>query len=244
VRKMTLSLALFAFVASAGSHPSSGATWQSASVANSAISVDRMPPDMRAAYLQSIRTELRAHGYTPTRSGNTSRKDLTAAIRHYQRDAGLTIDGMATKELLDHLMFALPKIYAVRGRLPRESAPKTDPNIAVRRTGSVAPRVRSNGGLMPGFKGLPREPVIARKLPSPAKPPTQSPLRAGGSGVVTQLQQHLAALGYYHGKIDGVVDENFATAVRQYQKDKKLPVTGVIDGPLLNAILPRTKAPE
>lgn len=241
---MMPTLALFALVASAGSPPTIGATWQSASVANSAISVDRMPPDMRAAYLQSIRTELRAHGYNPTRSGTAGRKNLAAAIRHYQRDAGLTVDGTATKELLDHLMFALPKIYAGRGRLPREAAPKSGPNIAVRRTGPIAPRVRSNGGLMPGFKGLPREPVIARKLPSPAKPPAPSPRRAGGSGVVTQLQQHLAALGYYQGKINGIVDENFATAVRKYQKDKNLPVTGVIDGPLLNAILPRTKAPE
>lgn len=240
MRKMTLTLALFALVASAGSHPSTGATWQSASVANSAIPVDRMPPDMRAAYLQSIRTELRAHGYTPARSGNANRKDLAAAIRHYQRDAGLTVDGMATKELLDHLMFALPKTYAGRGQRRRATAPK----IATRRARPAAPRIRSNGGLMPGFKGLPREPVTARKLPSPSKTPTQPTQRTGGSGVVTQLQQHLASLGYYRGKIDGVVDEEFATAVRKYQKDKKLPVTGVIDGPLLNAILPPTKTPE
>lgn len=241
---MRLTLALFAIAMSAGPHPSIGATWQSASLGNAVISVDSMAPDMRAAYLQSIRIELHAHGYTTPRLGKAGRKELAAAIRHYQRDAGLTVDGMASKELLDHLMFALPKIYAGRRQRRQEAAPDTVPNIVARRTEPIAPRVRSNGGLMPGFAGLPREPVIARTLPPPSESFIQAPPRTGGSGVVTQLQQHLKSLGYYRGKIDGVFDDEFATAVRKYQKDEKLPVTGVIDGPLLNAILPRTNTPK
>jgi peptidoglycan hydrolase-like protein with peptidoglycan-binding domain len=35
-----------------------------------------------------------------------------AAIRRYQRDAGLPVDGVASRELLDHLKFVLPKTYA------------------------------------------------------------------------------------------------------------------------------------
>ena len=244
MRKMIPTLALFAVAVSAGPHPSIGATWQSASLGNAVISVDSMTPDMRAAYLQSIRTELHAHGYDTAPSGKAGREELGAAIRHYQRDAGLTVDGMASKELLDHLMFALPKVYAGRRQQRRATAPNTVPNtipnIIARRAEPIAPRIRSNGGLMPGFAGLPREPVIARKLPPPSKALTEPPPRTGGSGVVTQLQQHLKSLGYYRGKIDGVFDDEFATAVRKYQKDKKLPVSGVIDGPLLNAILPRT----
>jgi peptidoglycan hydrolase-like protein with peptidoglycan-binding domain len=240
VRIFKTSLVLFALAASAGSHPSSGAPWQSASLGNAVISVDRMAPDMRDAYLRSIRTELQAHGYSAAQSGKIGRAALAGAIRHYQRDAGLPVDGMASKELLDHLMFALPKIYA--GRRPQHL--ETAPEVVARRTEPVRPRARSNGGLMPGFKGLPREPVIARTLPSPSKPLSQPSPRTGGSGVVTQLQRHLASRGYYHGKIDGVFDDEFAVAVRKYQKDKKLPVTGVIDGPLLNEILPHTTPTE
>ncbi len=236
MRNFSLSLVLFALAASVGSDPSGAATWQSASLGNAVIPVDRMAPDMRAAYLQSIRTELQAHGYTPAASGTAGREALAAAIGRYQRDAGLPVDGIASKELLDHLMFALPKVYA--GKPPHRS--KAAPKRVTRRAAPVGPRLQSNGGLMPGFRGLPREPVIARALPAPAKPRAQPTPRVGGSGVVTQLQRHLASRGYYQGKIDGAFDDDVAAAVRKFQKDEKLPVTGVIDGPLLNAILPQT----
>ena len=73
MRNFSLSLVLFALAASVGSDPSGAATWQSASLGNAVIPVDRMAPDMRAAYLQSIRTELQAHGYTPAASGTAGR---------------------------------------------------------------------------------------------------------------------------------------------------------------------------
>ena len=240
MRNTRIPLALITLLASAGLYPSDAATAQSASRGATVISVDRMAPDMRAAYLKSIRAELRAHGYGAAASGNIGRKDLGDAIRRYQRDAGLTVDGMASKELLDHLMFALPKVYAGH----RRHRAGTPPEIAALPAEPAAPRARSNGGLMPGFEGLPRDPVIARTLPSPAKPQARPPQRAGGSGVVTQLQRHLAARGYYRGKIDGVFDDEFGAAVRKYQRDNNLPVTGVIDSALLNAILPQTRTLE
>ena len=74
--------------------------------------VDEMPPQMRQAYIVGIQQELVAHGYHVGPVDGVIGKKTKGAIRQYQRDAQLSVDGVATKELLDHLKFALPKVYA------------------------------------------------------------------------------------------------------------------------------------
>jgi len=73
---------------------------------------EAMPPQMEAAYLRGIQKELRAHGYDAGPVDGRMGSRTAAAIRRYQRDAGLPVDGVASKQLLDHLKFALPKTYA------------------------------------------------------------------------------------------------------------------------------------
>lgn len=88
-----------------------------------ATPVAEMPPLMRDAYIAALHEELAAHGYTPWRS-------LGQVIREYQEDAGLPVDGVATRELLDHLKFALPKVFATVPAAPESrgaaSGPPTD----------------------------------------------------------------------------------------------------------------------
>ena len=74
--------------------------------------VEDMTPQMRTAYIRGIQEELAAHDYHPGPADGIMGPMTRGAIRHYQRDAGLEVDGVATKELLDHLKFALPKVYA------------------------------------------------------------------------------------------------------------------------------------
>jgi peptidoglycan hydrolase-like protein with peptidoglycan-binding domain len=74
--------------------------------------VDDMTPQMRTAYIRGIQEELAAHDYHPGPADGIMGPMTRDAIRHYQRDAGLEVHGVATKELLDHLKFALPKVYA------------------------------------------------------------------------------------------------------------------------------------
>jgi peptidoglycan hydrolase-like protein with peptidoglycan-binding domain len=74
--------------------------------------VEDMTPQMRTAYVRGIQEELAAHDYHPGPADGFMGPMTRGAIRHYQRDAGLEVDGVATKELLDHLKFALPKVYA------------------------------------------------------------------------------------------------------------------------------------
>lgn len=77
-----------------------------------ATSVDEMNPEMRVAYIRGIQEELAAHGYAPGPADGILGPRTRGAIRTYQRDAGLPVDGRATKELLDHLKFAVPRVTA------------------------------------------------------------------------------------------------------------------------------------
>lgn len=64
------------------------------------------------AAITAIREELVAHGYDPgPMTGGIDRR-LRNAVRAYQRDAGLAVDGRLTEALLDHLKFAQPQTYA------------------------------------------------------------------------------------------------------------------------------------
>lgn len=78
-----------------------------------ATSVDEMTPEMRKAYIRGIQEELVAHRYDPGPADGVLGPMTRKAIRKYQREAGLSVDGVASKELLDHLKFAQPKVYAM-----------------------------------------------------------------------------------------------------------------------------------
>jgi len=53
---------------------------------------------------------------------------------------------------------------------------------------------------------------------------------------VSQVQAVLARRGYYHGAIDGSMGPATRSALRQYQQNHGLPVTGRIDWPVLEAL--------
>ena len=92
--------------------------------AGTGTSVDDMAPGIRRAYIVGIQEELVAHGYRAGAADGVVGRKTRGAIRRYQRDAGLPVDGEATKELLDHLKFALPKVHASRtpARAPAASS--------------------------------------------------------------------------------------------------------------------------
>jgi len=60
----------------------------------------------------------------------------------------------------------------------------------------------------------------------------------GGGGddhsIVAQVQEHLASGGYYKGSIDGVTGSRTYYAIRAYQREHHLPVTGEISDELLS----------
>ena len=50
----------------------------------------------------------------------------------------------------------------------------------------------------------------------------------GGASIVVHVQRRLAAEGYYHGAIDGVIGSGTRRAIRTYERSHGLPVDGVL----------------
>jgi peptidoglycan hydrolase-like protein with peptidoglycan-binding domain len=151
-------------------------------------SIDEMPPQMARAYVIGLQEELTAHGYKPGPVDGEFGSRTKSAIRRYQKDAGLVVNGVASKELLEHMKFALPKVYA-------------------------------------------------------SKAATGGPSRE----LVREVQTGLAARGYYAAEIDGLIGPATREAVRQFQADARLPVTGAVDQRLageLRSVDPNIRASD
>ncbi|MCA1995554.1 MAG: peptidoglycan-binding protein [Coleofasciculus sp. S288] len=98
--------------------------------------------------------------------------------------------------------------------------------------GNTAP-VASNPPVTtsPPFAG---DPAIA------SPPPTATQLRRGSRGVaVTQLQNRLKALGFFNGPVTGFYGQLTETAVKNFQRSRKLSVNGIA-GPTTLAALQNT----
>jgi hypothetical protein len=58
----------------------------------------------------------------------------------------------------------------------------------------------------------------------------------GSASIQVLVQESLARRGYYPGQIDGVIGPETRTAIREFQRDNGLPVTGRITPQLLQAL--------
>jgi len=73
-----------------------------------------VPEQIQAAYVRTVQMELNIHGYDAGRPDGQASLKTQAALRDYQRDAHLPVDGCVTQALLDHLQFVLPKVEKSR----------------------------------------------------------------------------------------------------------------------------------
>jgi peptidoglycan hydrolase-like protein with peptidoglycan-binding domain len=78
---------------------------------------------------------------------------------------------------------------------------------------------------------VPSEPPVYEAQPVPRvrheTPPPQVIAK------VAQVQENLRKAGYYKGTVDGLMGPATKSAIRSYQVEKGLPVTGLIDKELL-----------
>jgi hypothetical protein len=56
------------------------------------------------------------------------------------------------------------------------------------------------------------------------------------NNLAMSVQTKLAEQGYYRGQIDGIIGSGSVQAIRQFQSDHGLAITGKIDPKLLNAL--------
>lgn len=71
-------------------------------------------------------------------------------------------------------------------------------------------------------------------VPPPRRPVVVAPAPVSARAV--NVQKALKARGYYGGAIDGIIGPGSRAAIRAYQVDHGIPVTGVIDAPLLRSL--------
>jgi len=89
-----------------------------ATPAFAACGSDGMPPDMFRAFVSGTQEALNEHGFKAGGVDGKMGSRTQSAIRSYQRAAKLPVDGCVSQELLDHLNFAQPKVYAPGARRP------------------------------------------------------------------------------------------------------------------------------
>ena len=75
------------------------------------------PPLARQA-LVDLQWQLALHGYDPGPADGNPGPRTTAAIRHYQADAGLPVDGAPTQAVLDHLQYTVPAVRNAAAPVP------------------------------------------------------------------------------------------------------------------------------
>jgi len=75
----------------------------------------------------------------------------------------------------------------------------------------------------------PREPAPARSQPSAPEPDNEGM-------TIYELQDRLAALGYKPGGVDGVLGPRTLDALKKFQGDKNLAVTGTLNAETIRAL--------
>jgi peptidoglycan hydrolase-like protein with peptidoglycan-binding domain len=58
-----------------------------------------------------------------------------------------------------------------------------------------------------------------------------------GQALVINVKQQLAALGYQTGMAGGELSPEFARAIREFETDQKLPLSGRISGPMMSRLI-------
>lgn len=86
----------------------------------------------------------------------------------------------------------------------------------------------------PGFLSYSNRPVSYTMDTYDYSPPYS--IYSYGNSLSVGVQEALKVRGYYRGAIDGAIGPSSRFAIRSYQADSGLPVTGLIDTPLLRSL--------
>lgn len=163
------------------------------------------------------------------------------AVRKYQADQGLAVDGRVDAKLLDALH------ASVQGRSGPKETDRASDRKTVMKIESALNRQGYNAGVEDGrvdaraqaairqyqqdwgmsVNGQPSESLLAHIQNPPSSGRGVSP------ALVTDIERELYSRGYQVGAVDGRVDGELRNAVRTWQTDSRVTVNGELDGALL-----------
>lgn len=190
----------------------------------------QQPSPVGTQLVADTQAELRQRGYTiPAVSGQLDAATV-AAIRTYQADARLTVTGQASESLLAQLRSA----SADSGASYREQVKRVQAALNARdydagpADGALGPKTRTAIRTYQADAGLPitgeMSAGLLQKLEGDAAAAAPSP--ASGNALVAQIQGELLRHDYAVGDVDGIADNQTRIAIRTYQRDAGLAVTG------------------
>ncbi len=205
-------------------------------------------PGADSASIVEVQTRLRDRGYNVPSINGTLDASTTAAIRTFQSNAGLPVNGMVTAALLDQL-----RIGSNTGdnrSLTRAEVVRLQTALTARgyetgpADGVVGPKVR---GAIRSYQTDASMPVTGdARYGLLAKLETDGGAASGGStqgsssgnstSQIQQVEGELQRRGYYVGEFDGEADDQYRSAIRAYQSDASLPVTGEANTALLESL--------
>ena len=180
-----------------------------------------------AATIREAKQQLQAHGYTTGSLSGVLDSETREAIRAYQRDAGLDVTGEVSPELLAHLQQSdirygddanTELALEIEQQLQQHgySVGAID-GVVDAGTREAIRAYQADAGL--AITGNADDPLLAHLQTSDVTPMPRSAL--------VEVQWILNRLGYLNGASDGVMGPQSTAAIRRYQGDRGLAITGV-----------------
>lgn len=167
---------------------------------------------LTATQISDLQWQLAIHGYDPGTADGIVGWQTQQAIADYQKDANLPVDGQPSAALLSHLQYTNPPVRSARmlASLGSGGAP-----AATRQPQPASAYGDDNGATGGDLASVPISPDLLFIY-------------------TTSVQQALQAKGYRPGIADGKLGPRTRAAIRRYQQDYGLPVTGEVSLALVN----------
>lgn len=184
-----------------------------------------------ATLISEVQAELRLRGYAIPSVNGVLDATTVAAIKRYQEDASLAVDGRVTDQLLTQLRSGRPdpgldyraQVKAVQSAL---NARGFDAGPA---DGALGPRTRAAIRAFQTAEGLSVTGQIDQALLAGLDIQAgggSTPPAGGGSTMNAAIEGELIRLNYAAGTIDGVIDAQARSAIALYQRDAGMEITG------------------
>jgi peptidoglycan hydrolase-like protein with peptidoglycan-binding domain len=203
-----------------------------ADAGNGQFQSENLPPatnyngPMSRQQIADLQWQLAVHGYDPGASDGTVGPRTEEAIQQYQADAGLPVDGQPSPSLLEHLQYTDPPVLnrnraQAQNQQPGYGAPPDQSDNGPPYDNGDNGPAYDNGDNGGGY-GQPELPPAIGVAPSLMQVYTAT------------VQEELAKRRYYAGPIDGILGGQTSAAIRDFQEDNGLPVTGEVSLELVN----------
>jgi peptidoglycan hydrolase-like protein with peptidoglycan-binding domain len=203
--------------------------WQPAHILAPALAQDGGAA-LQQAYIRGIQEALAAHGFRPGPPTGELDAATRAAIRAYQQQAGLPVDGKPTAALLDHIKFAEPQVMASGNSQSQSPQPPQAP----RTQKPPPPPAQPPAPPAKPEAAAPKPPLPPSDTPPPSV--TSPPSDTKPDPMVSDIQRRLAERGYDPGPANGLRGDQARNAAREFQRDAGLAETGVLNQSLLDAL--------